>query len=151
MEIACIESSNPLPDLFARFRIRRHLFRSEIVEAPVFRLSDDQCVFKTDRTLVPGDRLTVELILHLPFEDLVIPQLTGTVAKAKKYCSNFFCTLDFNTPHGGPLEESVPGVHRMTEILRRKLALEQRRVRGARGQGEAPAPAISQASNLFHK
>lgn len=151
MDIACTRSSDPLPDLYARFKVKRHLFRSEIVEAPVFRLSNDQCVFKTDKTLAPGDRLTVELILHLPFEDLVIPHLSGTVAKAKKYCSNFFCTLDFNTPHGEPLAEAVPGVHRMTEILRRKLALEQRRGRGSRGQGGIPAQAINQAPGLLHK
>jgi len=131
MDIACRNNAEPLPDLYARVTLRLNLFRKETVETSVFRLSDEQCVIKTDRTLSPGDRLSVELALQLPFEDLLIQPLSGKVSRCRKYCSNYFCTIDFMPPGDEPLSLSIPGFKRLEEILNRKLALEMRRTRGA--------------------
>lgn len=139
MDIACPNTSDPLPGLYARFKVRQKLFRRETVEAPVFRLSDEHCVIKTDKILSPGDRLVVELALQLPFEDLLIQPLSGRVSQCRKFCSNFFCTIDFVPADKHPLSLTIPGFRRLEDILHRKLALEQRRSRSA-NVGPCPTP-----------
>lgn len=132
MDISCHHLKDPIPDLWARFSLRRGLFRRETVEVPVYQITDDQCLIKTDKTLEPGDRLTIELALDLPFENLVIPNLTGIIASSRKFCSNFFITLDFQFPGQQSLLEAVPAMQRMNDIINRKLALELRRAQGGR-------------------
>lgn len=132
MDISCHHLKDPIPDLRARFSLRHGLFRRETVDVPVYQITDNQCLIKTDKTLETGDRLTLELSLNLPFENLVIPSLTGTVVSSTKYCSNFFIAVEFQFPENQSLLDAVPGMQRMNEVLNRKLALEQRRGQGGR-------------------
>ncbi|RBP19565.1 hypothetical protein DET50_1411 [Marinobacter pelagius] len=61
-----------LPDLIARFRIKQGLFRKELVEASVFELDSYGCVMKTDKVFEPGDSLTLDLVMDMPFEEMGI-------------------------------------------------------------------------------
>ncbi|WP_372987709.1 hypothetical protein [Marinobacter sp.] len=114
-----------LPDLIARFRIKRGLFRKELVEASVFELDSYGCVMKTDKVFEPGDSLTLDLVMDMPFEEICAESVSGLVTERRKHCSNFFYSIDFSefepgSPNGDKLK-------RIREVLSRKLSLKSRR------------------------
>lgn len=122
---------NPLPDIVARFRIRKGLFSRELVEAPLFDLNQNACVLKTDKLFEPGDPLTLDLDMAMPFENLRVSGFTGVVTERIKYCSNFFYSIDFigNELKKKPRDSGT--FRRIMEVLDRKQALLSRREPGA--------------------
>jgi len=114
-----------LPDLIARFTIKQGLFRKELVEASVFELDSYGCVMKTDKVFEPGDSLTLDLVMDMPFEEICAQSVNGLVTERRKHCSNFFYSIDFaefepGSPNGDKLK-------RIREVLSRKLSLKSRR------------------------
>lgn len=114
-----------LPDLIARFRIKQGLFRKEVVEASVFELDSYGCVMKTDKVFEPGDSLTLDLVMDMPFEEIRAESVSGLVTERRKHCSNFFYSIDFSEfEPGSPNSDKLK---RIREVLSRKLSLKSRR------------------------
>ncbi|GGY67416.1 hypothetical protein [Marinobacter zhanjiangensis] len=117
----------PLPDLVARFTLRKGLFRKELVEARLFDLNQFGCVLKTDKVFEPGETLGLELEMQMPFENLQASGLTGLITERRKYCSNFFYFVDFITSDYRPKTERSEQLERIREVLDRKKSLLSRR------------------------
>lgn len=114
-----------LPDLIARFRIKQGLFRKELVEAAVFELDSYGCVMKTDKVFEPGDSLTLDLVMDMPFEEIRAESVSGLVTERRKHCSNFYYSIDFSEfEPGSPNRDKLK---RIREVLSRKLSLKSRR------------------------
>ncbi|MCG7199660.1 hypothetical protein MD273_07980 [Marinobacter pelagius] len=114
-----------LPDLIARFRIKQGLFRKELVEAAVFELDSYGCVMKTDKVFEPGDSLTLDLVMDMPFEEICAQSVSGLVTERRKHCSNFYYSIDFSEfEPGSPNRDKLK---RIREVLSRKLSLKSRR------------------------
>lgn len=120
---------DPLPDLLARFRLKRGLFRKEMVESPLFGLDQYGCVFKTDKIFEAGDTIQFDLVMHMPFEDIEAEALQGLVVEVKKHCSNFFYSIDFIQSPARQSSEIVEKLGRIQEVLDRKQVLRSRRGR----------------------
>lgn len=116
--------TQPLPDLTARFRLKRGLFRKETVESRVFGLDQYGCILKTDKIFEPGDTLQFDLIMKMPFENIQAEGLQGLVVEVKKHCSNFFYSIDFSGPPSADLDSKLA---RIQEVLNRKQTLRSRR------------------------
>ncbi|MFW5824203.1 MAG: hypothetical protein ACOCVV_04490, partial [Marinobacter sp.] len=116
-----------LPDLLARFTLKRGLFRKEVVEARLFDLSQFGCVLKTDKLFEPGDTLGLELEMSMPFENIQASGLTGLVTERRKYCSNFFYSIDFIGSDYRPKAEVSEQLNRIRDVLGRKQSLLSRR------------------------
>lgn len=116
-----------LPDLVARFLLRKGLFRKELVEASVFDLNQYSCVLKTDKVFEPGDTLSFELEMAMPFENIGAKGLTGLVTERRKYCSNFFYAIDFIGIDHQPKAEKTEQLERIREVVDRKQSLLSRR------------------------
>tara|TARA_R110002012_G_scaffold154090_1_gene314319 strand:+ start:520 stop:996 length:477 start_codon:yes stop_codon:yes gene_type:complete len=116
-----------LPDLLARFALRKGLFRKELVEARVFDLSQFSCVLKTDKVFEPGDTLSFELEMAMPFENIEAKGLSGLITERRKYCSNFFYAVDFIGNNFQPKAEKSEQLERIREVLDRKKSLLSRR------------------------
>lgn len=115
-----------LPDLTARFRIKRGLFRRETVEASLFELDSYGCVLKTDKVFKPGDNLVLDLVMDMPFDEIRADGIPALVTERRKHCSNFFYSIDFQEfEDGSPLQDKLA---RIREVLSRKLTLKSRRV-----------------------
>ena len=117
----------PLPDLLARFTLRKGFFRKELVEARLFDLNQFGCVLKTDKVFEPGDTLGLELEMSMPFENLIASGLTGLVTERRKYCSNFFYSIDFIGSDYRPKAEDSDQLMRIRDVLDRKQSLLSRR------------------------
>lgn len=117
----------PLPDLVARFTLRKGLFRRELVEARLFDLNQFGCVLKTDKVFEPGETLGLELEMQMPFENLQASGLTGLITERRKYCSNFFYFVDLITSNYRPKTERSEQLERIREVLDRKKSLLSRR------------------------
>ncbi|SFR44972.1 hypothetical protein SAMN05216203_0418 [Marinobacter daqiaonensis] len=117
----------PLPDLIARFTLRKGLFRKERVEAHLFDLNQFGCVLKTDKVFEPGDTLGLELEMEMPFENLRASGLTGLITERRKYCSNFFYSIDFIGSDFRPKADSSEQLKRIRDVVDRKLNLLSRR------------------------
>ena len=117
----------PLPDLVARFTLKKGLFRKELVEARLFDLNQFGCVLKTDKVFEPGDTLGLDLELNMPFENLQAQGLTGLVTERRKYCSNFFYFIDFISSDYRPRAERSEQLDRIRDVLDRKRSLLSRR------------------------
>ncbi|MGP9831353.1 hypothetical protein [Marinobacter sp. NSM] len=116
-----------LPDLVARFRVRHGLFRKETVEVRLYELDSYGCVMKTDKLFKPGDTITLDLIMDMPFEEIRAEGVTGLVTEKRKHCSNFFYSIDFFQLESGdnsPLSEKL---RRIREVLLKKQSLKSRR------------------------
>lgn len=116
-----------LPDIVARFRIRRGLFRKETVEARLYELDSYGCVMKTDKVFDPGDTIVLDLIMDMPFEEIRAEALSGLVTEKRKHCSNFFYSIDFvqfDSSDDSPLADKV---RRIREVLLKKQSLKSRR------------------------
>lgn len=120
-----------LPDLVARFTLRKGLFRKETVEARLFDLNQFGCVLKTDKVFEPGDTLGLELEMAMPLENLQAKGLTGLVTERRKYCSNFFYSIDFIGSDYRPRAETSEQLARIREVLDRKRSLLSRREGGS--------------------
>lgn len=120
-----------LPDLVARFSVRRGLFRKEQVEAELFELDSYGCVMKTDKMFNPGDTIVLDLIMDMPFDKIRAENLSGLVTERRKHCSNFFYSIDFSDfkSYGDmAIEEKL---RRIREVLSRKQSLKSRRSSGS--------------------
>lgn len=120
-----------LPDLVARFTVRRSLFRKERVEAELFELDSYGCVLKTDKMFNPGDSIVLDLIMDMPFDKIRAENLTGLVTERRKHCSNFFYSIDFSdlkSDGDTVLEETL---RRIREVLSKKQSLKSRRSSGS--------------------
>lgn len=116
-----------LPDLIARFILRKGLFRKETVEAQLFDLNQFSCVLKTDKVFEPGDTLGFELEMTMPFENLEAKGLSGLITERRKYCSNFFYFIDFIGIESQSRAEKSEQLERIREVLERKQSLRSRR------------------------
>ena len=125
MEHFKIDPSSPVPDLLARFTVKRGFLRRDKVEAPVYSLQHRGCVIKSDETFSPGDNVHLDLVLSMPFENIEASSLQGYVIDVRKYCSNFFYTIEFNEFSS---DKTVSDrISRLTNVIKRKRALRQRR------------------------
>lgn len=119
-----------LPDLIARFHVKRGLFRKELVEASLFDLDQFGCVLKTDKIFNPGDTLQLELIMNMPFDNIQAKGINGLITERRKHCSNFFYSIDFitnDTRQNSPVCEQLK---RIRDVLRKKQSLRSRRSSG---------------------
>ncbi len=131
MRIPDTENQSPLPDLLARFTLKKGLFRKEWVEAPLFELNQHGCVLKTDKVFEPGETLGFELEMNMPFENLQAKGLTGLITERRKFCSNFFYSVDFVGTDYRPRAENSEQLDRIREVLNRKRSLLSRRGSGS--------------------
>lgn len=116
-----------LPDLVARFRVRHGLFRKETVEARLYELDSYGCVMKTDKLFKPGDTVTLDLIMDMPFEEIRAEGVTGLVTEKRKHCSNFFYSIDFFQLESGDNSPLSDKLRRIREVLLKKQSLKSRR------------------------
>lgn len=119
--------NEPLPDLRARFLVKRGLFRRERVEADLFELDEYGCVLKTDKLFNPGDTLLLDLIMAMPFDDIEAEGLQGLVTERRKHCSNFFYYIDFIGFDSRPRAPDSDKLDRIREVLGKKQMLRSRR------------------------
>ncbi|WP_328189157.1 hypothetical protein [Marinobacter sp. OP 3.4] len=117
----------PLPDLVARFTLKKGLFRKELVEASLFDLNQFGCVLKTDKVFEPGETLGLDLEMDMPFENIQANGLTGLITERRKYCSNFFYHIDFIASDYRPKAERSEQFERIRDVLDRKKSLLSRR------------------------
>ncbi|MBQ0834395.1 hypothetical protein [Marinobacter sp.] len=120
-----------LPDLVARFSVRRGLFRKERVEAELFELDSYGCVMKTDKMFNPGDTVVLDLIMDMPFDKIRAENLTGLVTERRKHCSNFFYSIDFSDFNSGGDTIHEEKLRRIREVLSKKQSLKSRRSSGS--------------------
>ncbi|MBD3655529.1 MULTISPECIES: hypothetical protein [Marinobacter] len=120
-----------LPDLIARFRIRHGLFRKEVVEARLFELDQFGCVLKTDKVFTPGDTLTLDLIMNMPFENIHAEGVSGLVTERRKHCSNFFYSIDFIKTEPSISDSLGEKLQRIREVVSKKQSLRSRRSSGS--------------------
>lgn len=117
----------PLPDLVARFTLKKGLFRKELVEARLFDLNEFGCVLKTDKVFEPGETLGLNLEMDMPFENIQANGLSGLITERRKYCSNFFYFIDFISNDYRPKAERSEQLERIRDVLDRKKSLLSRR------------------------
>lgn len=122
--------NEPLPDLVARFRVRRGLFRRETVEAGLFELDDYGCVLKSDKVFEPGDSLVFDLVMDMPFDNIRAEGLKGLVTERRKHCSNFFYSIDFKMDSSEKHPLIADKLRRIREVLDKKQSLRSRRGSG---------------------
>lgn len=127
MQIPDNRYHTPLPDLLARFTLKKGLFRKEVVEASLFDLNQFGCVLKTDKVFEPGETLGLELEMSMPFENLLASGLTGLITERRKYCSNFFYSIDFIGSDYRPKADNSDQLRRIRDVLDRKQSLLSRR------------------------
>ncbi len=117
----------PLPDLTARFRYKKSLFRKEMVETRLFGLDQYGCILKTDKVFEPGDTIQFDLVMKMPFENISAEGLEGLVVEVRKHCSNFFYSLDFLNTAEKTDADMRGKLERIQEVLARKQTLKSRR------------------------
>ncbi|MBS3803271.1 MAG: hypothetical protein KGY54_01905 [Oleiphilaceae bacterium] len=126
-------SHQPLPDLIARFKVKRGLFRTEKVEAKVYALDQHTCIFKTDKLFNPGDTLLLDLVMTMPFENVDASALSALITERKKHCSNFFYLVDFIDFGSRSANATQNRLERICRILTKKQSLRSRRNRATAG------------------
>ncbi|MFL1453191.1 hypothetical protein ACJO5Y_01955 [Marinobacter sp. GN3S48] len=119
-----------LPDLIARFRIKRGLFRKETVEASLFELDNYGCVMKTDKVFNPGDTVILDLIMDMPFENIEAEGISGLVTERRKHCSNYFYAIDFIEFDGSNSSPAADKLRRIRDVVIKKQSLKSRRSSG---------------------
>lgn len=120
-----------LPDLVARFRVRRGLFRKELVEADLYELDAYGCVIKTDKIFSPGDTIVLDLVMDMPFDKIRAEGFSGLVTERRKHCSNFFYSIDFAEFSSEGSSSLAEKLSRIREVLSKKQSLKSRRSPGA--------------------
>ena len=119
-----------LPDIVARFRFRHGLFRREQVEARLYELDSYGCVMKTDKLFEPGDTVTLDLVMDMPFEKIRAEGIPGLVTEKRKHCSNFFYSIDFANLDARDDSPQYEKLRRIREVLLKKQSLKSRRTSG---------------------
>ncbi|HLT13772.1 MAG TPA: hypothetical protein VK006_06720 [Marinobacter sp.] len=119
-----------LPDIVARFRFRHGLFRREQVEARLYELDSYGCVMKTDKLFEPGDTVTLDLVMDMPFEKIRAEGIPGLVTEKRKHCSNFFYSIDFANLDARDDSPQSEKLRRIREVLLKKQSLKSRRTSG---------------------
>lgn len=117
----------PLPDLVVRFKVKRGMFRTETVEAAVYYLDQCACIFKTDKLFNPGDTVSLDLVMAMPFENLKASAVNALVTERKKHCSNFFYSIDFINVGSRSASIAQNKLDRICNILNKKQSLKSRR------------------------
>ncbi len=125
-----IPMNEALPDLFAQFQVKLGLFRRERVKAALFELDDFGCIMKTDKLFEPGDTLTLDLVMEMPFDDIRADGINGLVTERRKHCSNFFYSVDFYELNGGNDSSFSGKLRRIRDVLKKKQSLKSRRSTG---------------------
>lgn len=116
-----------LPDLIARFHVKRGLFRKERIEANLFDLDQYGCVLKTDKIFNPGDTLLLDLIMNMPFENIEAEGLNGLITERRKHCSNYFYSVDFIGSDSPAQASTSDKLDRIRDVLSKKQSLRSRR------------------------
>ncbi|OEY67599.1 hypothetical protein [Marinobacter sp. X15-166B] len=119
-----------LPDLIAQFSVKRRFFRKETIEAHLFSLDQFSCVLKTDKIFELGDSLQLDLILAMPFENIHLKGVSGLVTERRKYCSNFFYSIDFKRDSASEHPAKREQLLRILDVVSKKQTLRSRRVAG---------------------
>ncbi|HTN34746.1 MAG TPA: hypothetical protein VL091_12130 [Marinobacter sp.] len=119
-----------LPDLIARFRVRRGLFRKEIVEADLYELDAYGCVLKTDKVFNPGDTIVLDIVMDMPFDEIRAEGFSGLITESRKHCSNFFYSVDFIELTSDENSDLSGKLSRIREVLSKKQSLKSRRSPG---------------------
>lgn len=122
--------NDALPDLVAHFHVKRGLFRRERVEAALFELDNFGCVLKTDKVFNPGDTMLLDLVMHMPFDDIRAEGVAGLVTERRKHCSNFFYSIDFIEINDQTSSTVADKLKRIREVVRKKQLLKSRRSPG---------------------
>jgi hypothetical protein len=116
-----------LPDLVAHFTIRRGLFRKERIVAKLYALDEHSCVLKTDKIFNPGDTLLLDLVMHMPFDNIEAGGLNGLVTERRKHCSNYFYSVDFIPGDARAQPSLFDKLARIRNVLSKKQSLRSRR------------------------
>lgn len=141
-----IDPLTPVPDLLARFTVKRGFLRRDRIEVRVYLLQHDGCVIKSDEAFNPGDSIQLDLVLAMPFENIEASSLQGHVTDVRKYCSNFFYTIEFDLNSSD--NDITDRISRLNSVLKRKRALRQRRQDTAlRERGESSLTPIRTATS----
>src|SRR5690606_19455668 len=119
-----------LPDIVARFRFRHGLFRREQVEARLYELDSYGCVMKTDKLFEPGDTVTLDLGMDMPFEKIRAEGIPGLVTEKRKHCSSCFHSLDLANLHARDDAPQCGRWRRIREVLLKTQSLKSRRTSG---------------------
>ncbi|MEX1228378.1 MAG: hypothetical protein WD623_02365 [Marinobacter sp.] len=121
------ELREALPDLIARFTVKRGLFRKERIEANLYALDEFSCVLKTDKIFSPGDTLLLDLIMDMPFDNIEAEGVNGLVTERRKHCSNYFYSVDFISGDAHPQPSLSDKLSRIRNVLGKKQSLRSRR------------------------
>ncbi|WP_166263846.1 hypothetical protein [Marinobacter caseinilyticus] len=121
------EHIEALPDLTARFYVKRGLFRKERIEAGLYDLDEYGCVLKTDKIFNPGDTLLLDLVMRMPFENIEAEGLTVLITERRKHCSNYFYSIDFMSDDSRIHSSIADKLKRIRDVLRKKQSLRSRR------------------------
>ncbi len=125
-----------LPDLVARFTIKRGLFRKERIEANLYALDEFSCVLKTDKMFNPGDTLLLDLIMNMPFDNIEAGGLSGLVTERRKHCSNYFYSIDFVSRDAQAQPSLSDKLTRIRKVLSKKQSLRSRRSGSSSSYGQ---------------
>lgn len=116
-----------LPDLIARFSVKRGLFRKERIEAKLYALDEFSCVLKTDKVFKPGDTLLLDLVMNMPFDNIEAEGVSGLVTERRKHCSNYFYAVDFISVEAHSDSSLSEKLTRIRNVLSKKQSLRSRR------------------------
>lgn len=122
-----IELIEALPDLIARFTIKRGLFRKERIEAKLYALDEFSCVLKTDKVFNAGDTLLLDLVMNMPFDNIEAAGISGLITERRKHCSNYFYSVDFISGDTHPQLSLSDKLTRIRNVLSKKQSLRSRR------------------------
>nr|WP_152206990.1 hypothetical protein [Marinobacter changyiensis] len=116
-----------LPDLIARFSVKRGLFRKERIEAKLYALDEFSCVLKTDKVFKPGDTLLLDLVMNMPIDNIEAEGVSGLVTERRKHCSNYFYAVDFISVESHSDSSLSEKLTRIRNVLSKKQSLRSRR------------------------
>ncbi|HEY9119147.1 MAG TPA: hypothetical protein VIN33_05290 [Marinobacter sp.] len=79
----------------------------------------------------PGDTLTLDLIMNMPFENIHAEGVSGLVTERRKHCSNFFYSIDFIKTEPSISDSLGEKLQRIREVVSKKQSLRSRRSSGS--------------------
>lgn len=100
------------------------------MEAQLFELDQFGCVMKTDKIFRPGDTLSLDLVVEMPFENISAEGVNGLVTECRKYCSNFYYSIDFMDDVPRPHSPLAGKLKRIRDVVNKKQSLRSRRSPG---------------------
>lgn len=91
------DHQNPLDQTFSeltvQIRMRRSFFKTEWVNVKLFKLSESECIIKTDEDFSRGDKVTLAVRYVMDPVSFEINELTARVLNKTKQCSCFLYEL----------------------------------------------------------